>query len=309
MPQITRTMKSFLNASSYFYEDNEKKIKELSIGNTIVNLDLQIANYEEKIYPSSLIELILTFKENTMIIYESLLADKRIMFIGEANTSCEKLTSYIFSLASMLSPPVVGLIKRLHPYKNLYDLEFLKTTNCVFGVTNPIFKNKTDSWDIMCEVETGKITVNEKFKQYLNAINRETDIFFIKELIYKIKSEFINEYEVERYFRLYTRHLLKISSEEFFTDDDELVNEINRQYKRKLKLQNSFIWKMENSLEKLYENMLSNNKSFKSIIHHLHELYYRKNIDKEELIVIYSDIEKFMTNELFVSMVIIFNLY
>ncbi len=183
-------------------------------------------------------------------------------------------------------------------------MDFLKSKNCIYAVTNPIFKNKTDAWDIMCEVDTGKIHVNEAYRKYLNAINRETDLVFIKELLFKIKNEFISEYEICRYFKMYTIHLLKITGDNYFSDEDELTNEINKQYKRKMKLQTSTIWRLDTEYDKFRLLISSNGRSWKLIRGHLDNLYYRKNIDKEELVLIYSDIEKFLHNELYIYMVI-----
>ena len=46
-----------------------------------------------------------------------------------------------------------------------------------------------------------------------------------------------------------------------------------------------------------------NGKSLKLINHHINSLYYRKNIDKEELILIYRDILRFLGNETCVNIV------
>lgn len=277
---------------------------EIEIGVQKLNLEIKVANYREKIFPGNLIELIKTFKDNTMIIYDAILSDKKILFIGDASTSCETLCNFIFSTVSMVSPPCFGILKRIHPYKNLYDMEFLKSNNCIYGVTNPIFKIKTDAWDIMCEIDTGKITINENYKKYLNAINRESDQFFIKELIYKIKHENLSECEVERYFKNYTNHLFKITGELYFSDDDDLTTEINKQYKRKLKLQNSTFWKIECQMEKIRQFIQVNGKSLNLIQRHVDNLYYRKNIEREECLLIFSDIEKFISGgDLYIKIV------
>lgn len=274
------------------------------MGNNTLNLNTEIAENEEKIFSGSLIDLIMTFKESTMLIYEAILTDKKIMFIGESTTSCEKLTSTLMSLINLLQP-LQGLIKRIHPYKNLYDLDFLKQANCIFGVTNPIFKMKQDYFDIMCEVETGQITASENFKKYLATINRETDLSFINVIIQKIKYEFLTEYEVERYFRLYTLNLLKIlNSEEVYNDDETLINEVNKFYKRKTKIQSSFFFKVNYAVDKMFENLVNNGRSFKLIYSHLNSLNFRKNIEKEELFLIYNDIFKFLADERFIDYVI-----
>ena len=81
----------------------------------------------------------------------------------------------------MVGPLAFGFIKRLHPYKNLYDLEFLKSKNCIYAVTNPIFKSKKNDWDILCEVETGKVAISAEYERKSNQINKESDKMFKQE--------------------------------------------------------------------------------------------------------------------------------
>ena len=302
MKNFEREINCFLQSSLYM--TNNEKFYQLDLGNKKVKLDMIIPNNEEKIFPGDVISLIQTFKENTMIIYDALLSDKRILFIGDSNTSCEKLNNFIFSVISMVGPTFIGLLKRIHPYKNLYDMDFLKSPNCIYAVTNPIFKNKTDSWDIMCEIDSGKVTINESYKKYLNTINRETDTFFIKELLYKIKNEFLNEYEVEKYFKIYTYHLMKITGELYFSDEEELTEEINKQYKRKMKLQMSSFWRLHCQYDQIREFINFNGKSLKLVQRHLDNLNSRKSIEKEESILIFSDLEKFLSGgEFYVNLV------
>jgi hypothetical protein len=238
-----------------------------------------------------------------MTIYDAMISDKKILFIGDANTSCEKLCNYVFSCLDIL--PSNSLYKRLHPYKNLYDLDFLKANNSVYAVTNPIFKNKTDCWDIMCEIDTGKIVISEKYKSQFSL--KESDQFFIKELLYKIKNEGLSEYEVVRYFNLYTNHLFKITGEQYFIDDNSLTNEVNKQYKRKVVLQTSQLWRVETEMEKLKLALNCNGRNIKTIDLHLNNLWYRKNIDREELLLIYRDINRFLDNEKFANIVFLYN--
>jgi hypothetical protein len=230
-----------------------------------------------------------------MIIFDALLSDRKIMFIGESTTSCETLSKFVFSCSSIL--PIFGISKRLHPYKNLYDLEFLNINNVVYAVTNPIFKMKSTYWDIMCNVENGQISFNENYKKIYNTQNKESDNFFIKEIIYKIKTEFLSEYEIKRYFKMYTSHIFKLGDEGYFIDDEEINNELNKQYKRKVSLINSFFMKFENEIDQQREKIIFKGVNLKMVYKHLDSLIYRKNINKEELFIIYNDINKFLEND------------
>lgn len=128
-----------------------------------------------------------------MIIYDAILSDKKIMFIGDSSTQCEKLSRFIFSCVAMVSPPCVGMIKRIYPYGNLYDLSFLERENAIYGVTNPIFKSKTDWWDVMCEIDSGKVVLSEKYKKQYYLITKDSDNFFIKEVLIPLIKAFIQD--------------------------------------------------------------------------------------------------------------------
>jgi hypothetical protein len=194
----------------------------------------------------------------------------------------------------MIGPLGYGFLKRLHPYKNLYDLEFLKNKNCIYGVTNPIFKQKIDYWDILCEINTGHIAISKHYEKLTENINKESDKIFIKELINKINNENLSEYEVEKYFYNYTYHLFKICKEEYFSDDESIKNEINKQSRRKLLMNSSNLYKIENEYSKFRSLICFNNNSFDVIIRHINTLLNRKIIEKEELKLIYNDIENFI---------------
>ena len=260
-----------------------------------IDIDLSLTNNEEKVFQGSLIELILIFRENTMVIYDGILNDQRIIFVGGPSTSCSKLSRLIFSTLNMVGPLAFGFIKRLHPYKNLYDLEFLKSKNCIYAVTNPIFKSKVKDWDILCEVETGKIAISSEYQKKNKEINKESDHIFIQEIIYKIENDHISDFEVEQYFNLYTAHLIKIVNNEYFSEDEYLNNEINKQSKRKVNLNESEICKIENEYEALRNSISFNGTTFASIKAHINSLTTRKNIEKEELTIIYNDIENFVS--------------
>ena len=312
LSRFERIVYAYLNGNNYFTLPTTTNTENINISNDIITVDLSLSDNEEKIFPGSVIELIKIFKEYTMTIYDGILNDQKIIFLGGTSTSCKQLSSLIFGCLSMVGPLSFGLIKRLHPYRNLYDLNFLNINNCIYGVTNPIFKSKTKYWDILCEVETGKIAISEKYNEISSNINKESDLLFIKELIYKINNESLTEFEVEQYFTYYTLHLFKISKEQYFAEDEVINNEINRQWKRKIKMNNANIYKIENEYEKFRSLISYNNTSFEVLERHINNLLTRKNIEKEELNMIYSDIENFILGgafyvQLFLGLIIFYS--
>ena len=291
-----RGVYSFLVGSQKFILPTTPSYETIKVSqNETIKVDLSLTNNEEKIFQGNLLELILIFREFTMTIYDGILNDQKIIFVGGPTTSCSKLSRLVFSTLNMVGPLAFGFIKRLHPYKNLYDLEFLKSKNCIYAVTNPIFKSKSQDWDILCEVETGKIAISPDYERKSNQINKESDKLFISELLYKIEHDHLSEFEVEQYFNLYTSHIIKIVNNEYFNEDESLNNEINKQSRRKVNLNESEICKIENEYENLRNSISYNGTSFASIKAHINSLTTRKNIEKEELTIIYNDIENFVS--------------
>ena len=291
-----RGVYSFLVGSQKFILPTTPSYESIKVSpSDKIDVDLSLTNNEEKIFQGNLIELILIFREFTMTIYDGILNDQRIIFVGGPTTSCSKLSRIIFSTLNMVGPLAFGFIKRLYPYKNLYDLEFLKTKNCIYAVTNPIFKTKTKDWDILCEVDTGKVAISPEYERKSNQINKESDKMFIQEILYKIEHDHLSEFEVEQYFNLYTSHLIKIVNNEYFNEDEYLNNEINKQSRRKVYLNESEICKIDNEYEALRNSISFNGTTFASIKAHINSLTTRKNIEKEELTIIYNDIENFVS--------------
>ena len=313
LSRFERIVYAYLNGNNYFTLPTTTNTENITLtSNDIIKVDLSLSDNEEKIFPGSVIELIKIFKEYTMTIYDGILNDQKIIFLGGTSTSCKQLSNLIFGCLSMVGPLSFGLLKRLHPYRNLYDLNFLNINNCIYGVTNPIFKSKTKYWDILCEVETGKIAISEKYNEISSNINKESDLLFIKELIYKINNENLTEFEVEQYFSYYTLHLFKISKEQYFGEDEVINNEINRQWKRKIKMNNANICKIENEYEKFRSLISYNNISFEVLERHINNLLTRRDIEKEELNMIYSDIENFILGgafyvQLFLGLIICYS--
>ena len=58
-----------------------------------------------------------------------------------------------------------GVTESAFPYANLASLDILEQfSGYVAGVTNPRFGDLTSTWDVLCDVETGKVTVSKEVK-------------------------------------------------------------------------------------------------------------------------------------------------
>lgn len=275
----------------------EKTYKFTLAGKSSV-IDLPQFSLNERIYNSSLIQFVELFKEQTMTIFEAIVTDKKIMFTSEHPVSCDQLCFYMFNVVA-LTGGQYGVLDKIYGLRNLYEMDFLETKGAIYFVTNPIFKAKKDAWDIMCEVDTGKVVVSDAFQKELNSYNKESNDMFIKEIMYKIKrkkNENLDNYKLESYFKHYTNYLLDIFSDSIAIDDEEIVADINKHWQRKLKFKQSKMFKDKTTTESFYEVVVSNGISYNQICHLTKNLLYRRYIDKAELKLIYSSILKFIEN-------------
>mmetsp|Transcript_30643 Transcript_30643/g.71433 ORF Transcript_30643/g.71433 Transcript_30643/m.71433 type:complete len:396 (-) Transcript_30643:82-1269(-) len=100
--------------------------------------------------------LVRTFGKFVPQIQRALLNYERVLFIGQsqrASTVC----AHVLAAPLLVSPPLQGLLRRTFPYANLTSLAFLETPAFIAGVTNPMFSCKTGWWDLLCDVDTGKV--------------------------------------------------------------------------------------------------------------------------------------------------------
>ena len=90
--------------------------------------------------------------EQAMKIFSAVWARARIIFCGYAHNgvATEQVVSCVLSAASLVSPSLVGTLRRSFPFATLADLSFLQVSGYIAGVTNPVFESKEEWWDVMC---------------------------------------------------------------------------------------------------------------------------------------------------------------
>ncbi|PVU94969.1 hypothetical protein BB559_002858 [Furculomyces boomerangus] len=153
-----------------------------------VNLPIKIPliTYPEEIGETSVAKLVLKFNSNTTtgirtnhlhldvgnatmhpitILINAILTEKRIIFLGH-NLPAEEVCSYVLAAALVGSGGgnvLKGLNHRIFPYTSLTSLDrLLKVPGFIAGVTNPTFEDKHQWWDILFNINTGKITISSK---------------------------------------------------------------------------------------------------------------------------------------------------
>lgn len=104
----------------------------------------------------SVVKLVEALKENTMVLFNCILFEKRVIVIGY-NIAAGDVASLVLSTACLF--PMGSLLKsKIYPYVSFDDLTFLDHEGYIIGVCNPMFKEKSDWYDVMFDIN--EMTLN-----------------------------------------------------------------------------------------------------------------------------------------------------
>ncbi|KAJ9103891.1 hypothetical protein QFC21_002354 [Naganishia friedmannii] len=96
-----------------------------------------------------------------MLLLNALLTQKRILFLGHGQPAGH-VVNFVLATCSLTGHILRGFTERAFPYSNLAGLEMLaETPGYIAGVINPRFEDLQHTWDVLCNTETGKITVSK----------------------------------------------------------------------------------------------------------------------------------------------------
>lgn len=94
----------------------------------------------------------------------ALLTEKRVVFLGHGHPSGE-VANYVLAACALGSGSggvLLGITQRAFPYTNLVNVDnLLEVPGFVAGVTNPTFEDHPTWWDILCNIDTGKILISK----------------------------------------------------------------------------------------------------------------------------------------------------
>lgn len=181
------------------------------------------------------------FGEKCMLIYDAILSEKKILFSGGLDFSADEIQEYVFASAAIVSPPLIGILTKLYPYAALSNLDFLEEPGYIAGVTNPMFKQRSNWHDLCCEIDIGKLKVsrNEDFYEYSEQRYYQLDMDFIRPIIQRIRSNSINDEEIKKAFESYTLFIIDQAlrdntyrTDELIHDTDKIVDLMSERIKR-----------------------------------------------------------------------------
>jgi len=243
--EIPMDLEENLEKMSLFYKTGSTKPLKLDVDTSYFK------NYTEP----SLLEFIKKFGDKTMLIYNSILTEEKILFIGY-ECSIEETCNFVNSCITLMSP--INISERVFPYEHLLNLDFLQKDGYIAGVSNPIFNSRKQWWSLCCNLSTGLIVDNRmkaiktkggKYNEEMCELKANAlDAEFIGEILKKVKENEITEMEARMYFYEYTRNFLDLCSNssnliDFEKDDKNSLEMIE--------------WKFHNFRKtKIYERIL-----------------------------------------------------
>lgn len=97
-----------------------------------------------------------------ILLMNALLTQKRIIFLGHGQPA-GKVANLVLATCALTGQVLRGFTERAFPYSNLAGLDMLEEMpGFIAGVTNPRFEELPTRWDVLCNMETGKIIVSKE---------------------------------------------------------------------------------------------------------------------------------------------------
>jgi len=167
---------------THFFE-TEAKFRKIT-----VPIRIPMTVFDEDVGDYSIIELVQTFSQNiqpfsppfhpylhtnganthpVILIFNAILAHKRVMFLGHG-LPANHVARMVLAACAMVSgcgQVLRGMTECAFPYANLASLDVLEEfPGFVAGVCNPRFEELPHTWDVLCNLETGKVIVSKELK-------------------------------------------------------------------------------------------------------------------------------------------------
>lgn len=101
-----------------------------------------------------------------IVLLNALLTQKRIIFLGHNLPSSEVAEAVLGACALASGGLLRGFTRHAFPYTDLTKIDdLLKVPGFIAGVTNPAFAHKSEWWDVLCDISTGKMRISNKIDQ------------------------------------------------------------------------------------------------------------------------------------------------
>ncbi|XP_004349898.1 hypothetical protein CAOG_01378 [Capsaspora owczarzaki ATCC 30864] len=295
MPDLTQAQKLMLRSGG----DKEKQIFTTSIPYMKINIPVRIpmTTLDDEVADGSVSKLVTTFAPGFMTLYNALLLEKRVIFVGY-NRSASEVVNLVLAACQLICPPISGLIKRCFPYTNLSNMTFLEFRNYGYlvGVTNPIFRDNTEWWDVLCNLETGKVIHNPKFLPPPETERHAaSDAEFLADVLAKIEGH-VAEESIRQLFTDYTQRIMDLA-----LNDAEFPDEIAKKKELEINHARGEQWK-KTAFFQQYAQERHERRSRRTITaidteRHIQKLRVRKALSAQEIYSIFKDFNTCITTD------------
>ncbi|KAF8531196.1 stabilization of polarity axis-domain-containing protein [Trichophaea hybrida] len=101
-----------------------------------------------------------------IVLINALLTEKRIVFLSHDRASGEVANHVLAACALVSGGTLRGFTRHAFPYTDLSKVdELLMVPGFIAGVKNPAFAHHPSWWDILCNIDTGRIKISTEIKQ------------------------------------------------------------------------------------------------------------------------------------------------
>jgi hypothetical protein len=100
-----------------------------------------------------------------IVLMNALLTQKRVIFLGH-NQPSGSVAEAVLAACSLASGGILkGFTRHAFPYTDLTKIDdLLKVPGFIAGVTNPAFGLRTEWWDLLCDLPTGRMKISPKIE-------------------------------------------------------------------------------------------------------------------------------------------------
>eukprot|EP01088_Endostelium_zonatum_P006525 TRINITY_DN18660_c0_g1_i1.p1 TRINITY_DN18660_c0_g1~~TRINITY_DN18660_c0_g1_i1.p1 ORF type:complete len:740 (-),score=187.96 TRINITY_DN18660_c0_g1_i1:23-2242(-) len=243
--------------------------------------------------------------QNFLTIFNAALTGKRVVFVGKHCTS-EELSNCVLATISTVCPPLRGVSKRSFPYTNLANLaSFLGIPGYIIGTANPIFEERKEWWDLLCNLDTNKVLDSELDKNANSKLGSSSgnigpgsklDVEVVEKLSSAMNGGSNSEDNVRVVMRNYVQMILDIGM-----NVEEFKGEAERKIAVEMNSKRTEQWKKSNTYEYYEEDLALWVKERKieggDVPLYVRRLRVKKDISDAEMIKMFDTFTKDISTE------------
>ncbi len=100
-----------------------------------------------------------------IVLANAMLTQKRVIFLGHNRPSNDVAEAVLAACALASGGILRGFTRHAFPYTDLTKIEdLLKVAGFVAGVTNPAFAHHPEWWDLLCDLESGRMKISHRIE-------------------------------------------------------------------------------------------------------------------------------------------------